>query len=274
VTFTTRPELLGQSGAISSTHWLGSQAGMSIMHRGGNAADAAACCGFVLQVLEPHMCGPAGDMPSLVRSSDGTVSVICGQGVAPAAATLNHFRELGLDSIPGTGLLPAVVPGAFGAWLLLLKGWGRLRLREVLEPALALARGGFPVSPGLAGAIAVVAPMFSEMWPSSAAVWLPGGVPPRAGERLRLPALADTYERILSLAEGEGGRSREQEIEAARQAWYAGFVAEEIEAFCVGNEVYSAELISPAGEPRSRLRWRPTTSAGPSTSRASGARVR
>src|SRR5262249_19338703 len=107
--FTTRPELLGTFGAVATTHWLASAPAMSILERGGNAFDAAVTAGFVLQVVEPHLNGPGGDVPILLWSAKrGRVEAICGQGVAPAAATIEHFRSLGLDIIPGTGLLPAV----------------------------------------------------------------------------------------------------------------------------------------------------------------------
>jgi gamma-glutamyltranspeptidase len=109
--FTTRPELTGDFGMVASTHWLASAAGMSVLERGGNAFDAAVTAGFVLQVVEPHLNGPGGEVPILLWSeADERVSVICGQGTAPAAATIDHFTGLGLDLVPGTGLLAATVP--------------------------------------------------------------------------------------------------------------------------------------------------------------------
>src|SRR3954471_21272700 len=99
---------------ISSTHWLASSAGMALLEAGGNAFDAAAATGFTLQVAEPHLNGPGGDAPIIIHSArTRTQHVICGQGVAPQAATLANFAKLDIDLIPATGLLPAVVPGAF-----------------------------------------------------------------------------------------------------------------------------------------------------------------
>lgn len=227
--FTTRPELRGTFGMVASTHWLASAAGMAMLERGGNAFDAAVATGFTLQVVEPHLNGPGGDLPAIVYSADrGEVLTVCGQGPAPAAATSDRFRQLGLDLIPGTGLLPAVVPGAFGGWLLLLRELGTLRLADVLEHAIGFAAGGYPLVPAISASILSVETMFTEEWTSSAEVYLRNGVPtPRA--LFRNPDLAATYRRILE--ESRGG-SREAEIERALETWYRGFVAERIDAHC------------------------------------------
>ena len=171
---TTRPELVGDFGMVASTHWLASAAGMSVLERGGNAADAAAATAFVLQIVEPHLNGPGGEVPILV-SVDGApeVEVICGQGVAPQAATTAHFAESGLDIVPGTGLLPAVVPGAFGAWMVLVERYGSWRLRDILEPAVSLAENGHPLLANVVTTINSVAELFRRHWPTSAATWLP-----------------------------------------------------------------------------------------------------
>ena len=173
--FTTRPELAGTFGMVASTHWLASAAGMSMLERGGNAFDAAVAAGFVLQVVEPHLNGPGGDLPVVLYSArDQRVQVVCGQGVAPAVASIEAVRALGLDMIPGTGLLAPCVPGAFGGWLLLLERFGTRRLREVMEPALGYAEHGWPVVPRITDTIAGVEAMFREHWPESAEVWLAG----------------------------------------------------------------------------------------------------
>ncbi|HZC25681.1 MAG TPA: gamma-glutamyltransferase, partial [Actinopolymorphaceae bacterium] len=222
----TRPELLGDFGMVASTHWLASQTGMSVLERGGNAADAAAAAAFVLQVVEPHNNGPGGDAPILIWDDDtAQVSVICGQGTAPQAATLAHFDALGLELMPGTGQLSAVVPGAFGAWTLLLERWGTWPLRDVLEPAVHLAEVGYPMLPVTSGALRTVAEMFKRDWPSSAATWLPDGQVPAPGSRHRSPGVAATYRRIVAEAEARTP-DRAGQLAAARDAWYRGFVAE------------------------------------------------
>ncbi|CAN5493253.1 gamma-glutamyltransferase [soil metagenome] len=226
---TTRPELLGTFGMVASTHWLASSAGMGVLERGGNAFDAAVAAGFVLQVVEPHLNGPGGDLPAIVFSAaDGRAQVVCGQGTVPAAGSIRHFTELGLDLIPGSGLLAATVPGAFGAWTTMLERWGSWELAEVLAPALHYAETGFPVLPTIERTIAAVTGLFREHWTPSAAVWLDGGAAHVAGSLWRSPAVAATYRRLLAVAVG---RSREQRIAAARTAVYSGFVAEAIDDF-------------------------------------------
>jgi gamma-glutamyltranspeptidase / glutathione hydrolase len=144
--FTTRPEIEGTFGVVTSTHWIATAVGMATLEKGGNAFDAAIATAFTLQVVEPHLNGPGGDVPVLVFDvRRGRPEVICGQGVAPAAATIAHYRDLGLDMVPGTGLLAACVPGTFETWMLLLRDYGTLRLADVLTPAIEYAHNGHPL---------------------------------------------------------------------------------------------------------------------------------
>jgi len=223
--FTTRPELRGTFGAVASTHWLASASGMAVLERGGNAFDAACAAGFVLQVVEPHLNGPGGDLPAVFWTAEqGEPLVLCAQGVTPSAATIDRFRALGHELIPGTGLLAACVPGAFGGWLLLLEQFGTWRLEDVLAFAIGYAEEGYPVVPGITAKIEQAEPLLRG-WPASAAFYLPA---PRPGTTFRNSALAATWRRLLD--EARGG-SREEELERARGIFYGGFVAEEIDRF-------------------------------------------
>ncbi|MGH3307207.1 MAG: gamma-glutamyltransferase family protein [Nocardioides sp.] len=229
MTFTTRPELRGTFGMVASTHWLASATGMAMLERGGNAFDAAVATGFTLQVVEPHLNGPGGDLPIVLWSAErGEPLVVCGQGTAPAAATIERFRELGHELIPGTGLLAACVPGAFDGWLLLLRDFGTLGLEDVLEQAIGYAENGYPVIPGMTATIERTEPLL-RTWPGSSELYLPA---PRPGTLFRNPALAATYRRILEEA---GTGSREARIDRARDAFYRGFVADEIDRFSGEN---------------------------------------
>ncbi|HYO31392.1 MAG TPA: gamma-glutamyltransferase family protein [Nocardioidaceae bacterium] len=229
MTMTTRPELIGSFGMVASTHWLASASGMSVLERGGNAFDAAVAAGFVLQVVEPHQNGPAGDLSALAWSAaDEAASVVCGQGVSPAASSIEHFTDLGLNLVPGSGLLAATVPGSFGAWMTMLERWGTWEINDVLAYALHYAESGFPVRPDLSATISAVSDLFAHHWTPSGEVWLDGPSAPRAGSQWTLPATAATYRRLLSEAVGT---SREARIEAVRRAYYSGFVAEAIDRF-------------------------------------------
>jgi gamma-glutamyltranspeptidase/glutathione hydrolase len=257
--FTTRPELAGTFGMVASTHWLAAASGLAVLEQGGNAFDAAVAAGLVLQVVEPHMNGLGGEVPVIgFDAAGGEVFVLDGQGPAPAAATREVFAGLGLDLVPGTGLLAACVPAAFGTWMMLLARYGRLPLRGVMRYAIGYARGGYPMPASASAAIAAVAGTFREHWPSSAEIYLGGGAP-APGSRFANPALAGVYSRILAAGEAAGS-DRDAQIEAARKAFYEGFVAE---AIC--GYLARAEVMDVTGRPHRGLLagddlagWRPS----------------
>ncbi|MET8647555.1 gamma-glutamyltransferase [Streptomyces sp. NPDC004074] len=222
--FTTRPTLQGTFGMVSSTHWLASQSAMAVLEDGGNAFDAAVAGAFVLHVVEPHLNGPAGEVPILLAPAGGEVRVLCGQGVAPAGATVAHYRGLGLELVPGTGPLAAAVPGAFDAWMLLLRDHGTKSLADILKYAIGYAEHGHAPVERVGETVESVRRLFETEWTSSAEVYLPNGKAPAAGELLCNPALAATWKRLL--AEVSGAGDREAQIEAARQVWRSGFIAE------------------------------------------------
>jgi gamma-glutamyltranspeptidase / glutathione hydrolase len=213
---TTRPELRGTFGMVASTHWLASAVGMAVLELGGNAFDAAVAAGFTLQVVEPHLNGPGGDLPAIIWPvSSGEPLVLCAQGPAPCAATIELYRdELGLDLVPGTGPLAAVVPGAFGGWLALLRDHGTMELADVLRFAIDYAENGYPVLPRVAMAIRNVESLFRDEWTTSADVYFSA-----LGATLhRNETLARTYRRLAGSADPV-------------KEWYQGFVAEAIVDF-------------------------------------------
>ena len=221
MSFTTRPELRGRFGAVASTHWLATQTGMAVLERGGNAFDAICAAGFVLQVVEPHLNGPGGDLPAVFWSAERREPlVLCAQGVSPATATIDRYRGLGHELVPGTGLLAACVPGSFGGWLLLLEEFGTWPLADVLEYAIGYAEHGYPVVAGITRTIEHTEALLRD-WPGSASLYLPA---PRPGTTFRNPQLAATWRRVLAESGGT--------VEGARRVYYEGFVAEEIDRFC------------------------------------------
>jgi gamma-glutamyltranspeptidase/glutathione hydrolase len=214
---------------VASTHWLGSAVGMAVLERGGNAFDAAVACGLTLQVVEPHLNGPGGDLPAIFYSADrGEPLVLCAQGPAPAAATIEEFHRRGHELIPGTGVLATCVPGAFDGWMLLLRDYGTLRLGDVLSYAIDYAEHGYPAVEHIVRVINDVEPLLRE-WPASAELYLP---PPEPGSLFRNHDLAATYQRVLDEASTS---DRREEIDRARDSWYRGFVAETIDRFSTAS---------------------------------------
>ncbi|MCP2330666.1 gamma-glutamyltransferase family protein [Actinoalloteichus caeruleus] len=223
--FTTRPTLQGTHGMVSSTHWLASASAMAVLEDGGNAFDAAVAAGFVLHVVEPHLNGPAGEVPIILAPAGGRPQVLAGQGPAPQGATIEHYTSLGLDLVPGTGPLAAAVPAAFDAWMVLLRDHGTRSLADVLKYAIGYAEHGHPAVDRVGATVETVRELFETEWTTSAEVYLRGGRSPRPGELLRNPALASTWRRLVAESEA-AGTGRETQIEAARRVWREGFIAE------------------------------------------------
>jgi gamma-glutamyltranspeptidase/glutathione hydrolase len=222
---------------------------MGILEKGGNAFDAAVATAFTLQVVEPHLNGPGGDVPIIVHDvKRGRTEVICGQGPAPAGATIAHYKSEGLEMVPGTGLLAACIPGTFESWMLLLRDYGTMRLRDVLEPAIAYARDGYPLVERVSATIATVEQLFRKYWKTSAAVYLPNDEVPKPGTLFTNKTLSETYARILSEAESAGA-DRVAQIEHARKAWSHGFVAE-----AIGNFFRTQEVMDVSGSPATHHR--------------------
>ena len=227
-TFTTRPQLAGTFGMVASTHWLASAAGMAVLEQGGNAFDAAVAAGLVLQVVEPHLNGPGGEVPVIgYDAGQGEVFVLDGQGRRRWPPRRRRSARSGWIWCRAAGCSRRASRPPSATWMLLLAAHGRLPLREVMEYAIGYARDGYPVVPGSARA--------SRRWlarsastgpPRPRSTWRRGA---RAGSRLANPVLAATYQRHPG--RGGGGRAgRDAQIEAARRAFYQGFVAEAIGA--------------------------------------------
>ncbi len=225
--FTTRPTLQGTFGMTASTHWLATASAQAVLERGGNAFDAAVAGAFVLHVVEPHLNGPGGDMTGVFVTAENPSEpvVLMGQGPAPAAATREHYLAEGLELVPGAGALAAAVPAAVDAWLLLLRDHGTWELADVLAFAIGYARNGHPIVGRVGTTIETVADLFTEHWPTSAALWMPDGKIPAAGDIVKNPAYADVLDRLIAAGEADAAASREARIDAARREWGEGFVA-------------------------------------------------
>ncbi len=236
-----RPVIHGRHGMVSSEHYLGTAAGVSVLEHGGNAVDAAAAVGFALSVLEPHQNGIGGEAPILVYwARDRRVHAVNGQGWAPKAATIEHFRSLGLELIPGDGLLPATVPAAVDAWILALQRFGTMSLGQVLGYAISLAEDGFPMSPALRACIEGNRQRFAEQWRTSAAIYLPGGEVPAVGDLFSNLDWASTMKKLAAAESLNAAAGREGALEAAHRAFYEGEIAKTIEGWCRDNEFEDA----------------------------------
>jgi gamma-glutamyltranspeptidase/glutathione hydrolase len=197
---------------------------MAVLERGGNAFDAAVAAGFVLHIVEPHLNGPGGDLVGIVAPIGAAPKVLAGLGAAPRGASVASYRALGLDLVPGAGLLAATAPGAFDAWLLLLRDHGTWELGDVVTFALDYAENGYPVLPAVARTIDTVRDLFADHWPTSAEAWR--GV--EGGDIHTRPTWAATLRRLLAAAAGD---SREARIDSVRTEWRTGFVATAIGEF-------------------------------------------
>jgi gamma-glutamyltranspeptidase/glutathione hydrolase len=215
----TRPDLQGTFGMAASTHWIATASAQAVLERGGNAFDAAVAGAFVLHVVEPHLNGPGGDMTGVFVTADAPSAprVLVGQGPAPAGATIEHYRTEDLDLVPGSGALAAAVPGSVDAWLLLLRDHGTWDLADVLAYAIGYARAGHPLLGRVSSTISLVADLFRDHWPTSAARWLPDGEVPAPGTVVTNPEYADLLDAVV--AAGSGAASREEAIDLARVAW-------------------------------------------------------
>jgi gamma-glutamyltranspeptidase / glutathione hydrolase len=241
---TTYPQVMGREAMIATEHYLSASAGARIFARGGNAIDAAVAATLVEGIVNPHMHTIGGEAPMLIYVAGARrVVAINGNMVAPARATIDHYRSLGLKLIPAEGLLAAGVPAAFDALAAALAKFGSMTLAEVAEPALKLCEDGMPVHAGLSGhgetptdlsgligiaSIRMNEKKFRAKWPTSAALYMPNGEVPRPGDIIKNPALANFFHRLLDAEANAKNRGREAAIDAARDRFYRGDIAREI----------------------------------------------
>jgi gamma-glutamyltranspeptidase/glutathione hydrolase len=226
---------------VVAEHYLSAEAGLRILHGGGNAFDAAIAATLAEGVLNPHMITFGGELSALgYVAAERRVFAVNGDTVAPRAATIEWFQARGIDLIPGVGVLAAGPPATPHALLTTLSCFGTRSFAEVVTPALELAEDGFPLHPGLRGpgpahplgdfSLAGIAELFRTTWPSSASIYLPGGRLPDVGERLRNPDLGRTFRRLIAAEERGRSHGRTDGIAAALDAFYRGEIAETIVA--------------------------------------------
>ena len=246
--FTTRPVIMGTRGLVASGHYLATAAGFRIMEQGGNAIDAGAAMCFCLNLLEPQSNGIGGEVPTLIFSAEENKAfAVSGMGWSPMAFTTDWCREHGIDLIPGDGYLPACVPAVVGTWAVAVARFGTMSFAQVLQPAIELARNGFPVYPGLHRTLANLQARFTERYPTSAEIYCPGGRVPQVGEILRNADLAGVLEQMCRAEEEAAHKGRVAGIEAACDRFYRGEIAAAMVDFISANPVEDASGSAHAG---------------------------
>ena len=219
----SRSEVIAPHGMVAASHPLAAQVGIDILKAGGNAIDAAVAVNATLGLVEPHMNGVGGDMFAIVWDAETEqLYGLNATGRAPYEINRSVLTRQGMERMPGDGPLTWTVPGAVDGWDQLLQRFGTMSFAEVLAPAMAYARDGFPVSEIIARSWAGAAEALAE-WPTSAAAYLPNGRAPEPGDVFKNPGLAATYQAIA-----QGGRD----------AFYRGEVARKIVAFSEANGGY------------------------------------
>ena len=231
-TITTRPVIMGTNGMVTSGHYLASRIGLSVLEDGGNAVDAGVSMGFALAVLEPYIYGIGGEVPILIYlAKEKKVLALSGQGYAPANSSIDVFRKMGIDAIPGDGLLAAVVPDAVSTWITALSLYGTMDLSRVLSPAHDLALNGFPMYETLRAAIERSSAQFLNDWPTSARAFLPEDRLMEVGEIWVQPDLAGMFKKLMEAENTGKKRGRQEGLQAAHDVFYKGEIAERISDF-------------------------------------------
>ena len=237
----TRPVIVGQRGVLTSGHYLATTAGFRIMEQGGNAFDAAAAMCIAVELLEPQSCGIGGEVPTLIYSAkERKTYAISGQGWSPKAFTIDWCRDNNIDLIPGDGFLPITVPAPVGTWAEILSRWGTMSYSQVLKPVIEIAENGWAVYEQLHQGIANNARKFSEKYPTSGEVYLPNGDVPRVGDIVNNPGYAEMLKIMCRAENAAKGKGRIPGIEAARDAFYKGEIADRLLKFITSSPLEDA----------------------------------
>ena len=220
---------MGTNGMVTSSHYLATVEGLQVLRKGGNVVDAGATMWFMLTLLKPHLIGVAGESPILLYvAEEEKVISVNGQGPAPMAATIQWFEEQGYPLIPEDGFTPAVVPAAFDAWITVLEKFGSFSLGQVMEPAIKLAKNGFPVFPTLANFFERVKKRYLTEWPSTAKIYLPDRMTPKVGQVINNPDWSRTFTKVAEVEAQAGKAGRSAGFDAAQKYFYDGPITEKI----------------------------------------------
>jgi gamma-glutamyltranspeptidase/glutathione hydrolase len=214
--FATRSEVIARNGMAATSQPLATQVALDILKKGGNAIDAAIAANAVLGLVEPTGCGIGGDLFAIIWSADkGKLYGLNASGRSPRSLKLEYFKEIGYEFIPSRGPLPVSVPGCVDGWYEMHDMFGRLPMKDILQPAISYAREGFPVTEVIAYYLERNTEVLKE-YPNIKEVYMPDGKTPAKGEIFKNPLLANTLEKIV-----KGGRNE----------FYRGSIARDIASF-------------------------------------------
>jgi gamma-glutamyltranspeptidase/glutathione hydrolase len=214
--FATRSEVIARNGMAATSHPLATQAALDVLKKGGNAIDAAIAADAVLGVVEPTGAGIGGDIFAIIWSADKEkLYGLNGSGRSPRSLKLEYLKDNGYEFIPSYGPLPVSVPGCVDGWFEMNEMFGRMPMKDILQPAISYARDGFPVTEVIAYSLAKNVELLRD-YPNIKDVYMPGGKTPAKGEIFKNPLLAATLEKIV-----RGGRNE----------FYRGSIARDIDIF-------------------------------------------
>lgn len=214
--FATRSEVIASNGMAATSQPLATQVALDILKKGGTAIDAAIAADAVLGLVEPTGSGVGGDLFAIIWSADkGKLYGLNASGRSPRSLKLGYFKENGYEFIPSFGPLPVSVPGCVDGWYEMHDMFGRLPMKDILQPAIHYAREGFPVTEVIAYYLERNTELLKD-YPNIKEVYRPNGKSPSKGEIFKNPLLANTLEKIV-----KGGRNE----------FYRGSIARDIASF-------------------------------------------
>jgi gamma-glutamyltranspeptidase/glutathione hydrolase len=230
-----RPLIRATTGMVASGHYLATQAGVRILERGGNAIDAGVAAGICLGILQSDMVNFAGVAPIMIYLANShEIKTISGLGPWPKAASVQYFKEHFEGKIP-VGIHRTVVPAAPDAWIRALKLYGTMSFEEVTRDAISLAEFGFPMYTFMSNNLKAEVNRYKS-WPSSAEIYLPKGRPPEPGEVFLQKDLAETIKKMVRAEKKKKFSGRDEALQAARDEFYRGEIAEAIVDFQKKND--------------------------------------
>ena len=225
-----RPVIAGREHVMAAGHYMSAQAGLAVVEAGGNAVDAGVAAGIATGVLEGIHVSVAGVAPILIYQAESKrITTISGLGTWPRKATAAYFQEKHGGKIP-TGIERTVVPSAPDAWITALERFGTMSFGEVAASAIRIARGGFPVYPYMHRFLTKHKAKIGA-YPSTAAIYLPGGQVPKTGDLFVQSDLAGSLQYMADQEKAAAGKGRAAGLEAARHAFYQGDIAQRILGF-------------------------------------------